>query len=55
MCGGTPTPDPAMPRALFLPHGLSSGARFAVVAPGPRRFVVAVDPLTGRVATGPAR
>ena len=35
----------------FLPHGMSSGGRFTVEAPGPRTYVVTVDALTGRVAT----
>lgn len=39
------------PRVTFWPHGTSSGARFAIHAPGPRRHVITVDPLTGRVAT----
>jgi prepilin-type N-terminal cleavage/methylation domain-containing protein len=43
--------DPAMPRVTFLPHGMSSGARFTVEAPGPRAYVIAVDALTGRVTT----
>ena len=43
--------DPAMPRLTFLPHGMSSGARFTIEAPGPRAYVITVDPLTGRVTT----
>jgi len=43
--------DPAMPRLTFLPHGMSSGARFTIAAPGPRAYVITVDPLTGRVTT----
>jgi general secretion pathway protein H len=43
--------DPAMPRVTFLPHGMSSGARLTVEAPGPRAYVIAVDALTGRVTT----
>ena len=43
--------DPAMPRLTFLPHGMSSGARFTIEAPGPRAYVMTVDPLTGRVTT----
>ena len=43
--------DPAMPRLTFLPHGMSSGARFTIEAPGPRVYVITVDPLTGRVTT----
>ena len=34
----------------FLPEGLSSGATFNIEAPGRRRYVVTVDPLTGRVS-----
>jgi general secretion pathway protein H len=40
-----------IPRVVFLPHGMSSGARFAFEAPGPRRYVMTVDVLTGRVTT----
>lgn len=43
--------DPPPPRVTFLPHGMSSGARFAVAAPGSRAYVIAVDALTGRVST----
>jgi general secretion pathway protein H len=43
--------DPARPRLTFLPHGMSSGARFTIEAPGPRAYVITVDPLTGRVTT----
>lgn len=39
------------PRVTFWPHGMSSGARFAIDGPGPRRHVITVDALTGRVAT----
>jgi general secretion pathway protein H len=39
------------PGVTFLPHGMSSGARFAVEPPGPRAYVVTVDALTGRVST----
>ena len=39
------------PRVTFLPHGMSSGARFAIAAPGSRAYVIAVDALTGRVST----
>jgi prepilin-type N-terminal cleavage/methylation domain-containing protein len=42
------------PRVTFWPHGMSSGARFAIDAPGPRRYVITVDALTGRVATLPS-
>jgi general secretion pathway protein H len=40
-------------RVTFWPHGMSSGARFAIDAPGPRRYVITVDALTGRVTTHP--
>jgi prepilin-type N-terminal cleavage/methylation domain-containing protein len=39
------------PRVTFWPHGTSSGARFAIDALGPGRYVITVDALTGRVAT----
>lgn len=35
----------------FLPHGMATGARFAIATPGPRAYVITVDPLTGRVHT----
>jgi general secretion pathway protein H len=43
--------DPPPARVTFLPHGMSTGARFAVAAPGPRAYVITVDALTGRVST----
>jgi general secretion pathway protein H len=43
-------PPPA--RVTFFPHGMSSGARFVIAAPGPRAYVITVDALTGRVSTG---
>ena len=43
--------DPPPPRVIFLPHGMSTGARFAIAAPGPRAYVITVDALTGRVST----
>lgn len=43
--------DPPPPRVTFLPHGTSTGARFTIVTPGPRAYVITVDPLTGRVTT----
>jgi general secretion pathway protein H len=43
--------DPASPQVTFFPHGMSSGARFAIDAPGPRAYVITVDALTGRVTT----
>jgi general secretion pathway protein H len=39
------------PGVTFLPHGMSSGARFGVETAGPRAYVITVDALTGRVAT----
>jgi general secretion pathway protein H len=42
---------PAGARVVFLPHGMSSGARFVLEAPGSRVYVVTVDALTGRVTT----
>ncbi len=45
--------EAAVPRVTFWPHGMSSGARFTIEAPGPRAYVITVDPLTGRVATHP--
>ena len=35
----------------FQPGGLSSGGVFHLVAPGDRRYLVTVNPLTGRVAS----
>ena len=44
--------DPPAARTItFQPQGLSSGGRFHILAPGERRYVVTVDPLTGRVAS----
>ena len=42
--------DPPPARVIFLPHGMSTGARFAIVTPGPRAYVITVDALTGRVS-----
>ena len=42
------------PRVAFFPHGTSSGARLELGAPGSRGYVIAVDALTGRVATSRA-
>ncbi len=42
--------SPAGLTVRFLPEGLSSGASFHIEAPGPRVFVITVEPLTGRVA-----
>lgn len=45
-------PDPPNARTVtFQPQGLSSGGTFHILAPGNRRFVVTVDPVTGRVTT----
>lgn len=46
--------EAAAPQVTFWPHGMSSGARFAIDAPGPRRYVITVDALTGRVAMLPS-
>jgi general secretion pathway protein H len=43
--------DPPPAAVTFLPHGMSTGARFAIATPGPRAYVITVDPLTGRVHT----
>jgi prepilin-type N-terminal cleavage/methylation domain-containing protein len=44
--------DPPLRRTVtFTPQGLSSGGRFRVGLPGPRVYVVTVDPITGRVVT----
>jgi general secretion pathway protein H len=43
--------DPPPARVIFLPHGVSTGARFAIATPGPRAYVITVDALTGRVST----
>ncbi len=42
---------PAGRPVTFFARGLSSGARLLVDSPDAGRFVVTVDPLTGRVAT----
>jgi general secretion pathway protein H len=34
----------------FFPQGPSNGGRFQLEAPGARRYLVTVEPLTGRVA-----
>jgi len=45
-------PDPPNARTVrFQPQGLSSGGTFHILAPGDRRYMVTVDPLTGRVAS----
>jgi general secretion pathway protein H len=45
-------PDPPTARTVrFQPQGLSSGGIFHILARGDRRYVVTVDPLTGRVAS----
>lgn len=43
--------SPTATGVTFLPHGMSTGARFTVETPGARPYVIAVDPLTGRVTT----
>jgi prepilin-type N-terminal cleavage/methylation domain-containing protein len=43
--------QPAGRRITFYPHGLSSGGRLRIEAPGPRVYMVTVDVLTGRVRT----
>jgi general secretion pathway protein H len=44
--------DPPAARTItFQPQGLSSGGKFHILAPGERRYVVTVDPLTGRVVS----
>jgi general secretion pathway protein H len=42
---------PASAGVAFLPHGMSSGGRVTVDAPGGRRHLITVDALTGRVTT----
>ncbi len=45
-------PDPPNARTVtFAPQGLSSGGTFHILAPGDRRYLITVDPLTGRVAS----
>jgi len=45
-------PDPPTARTVrFQPQGLSSGGTFHLLAPGARRYVVTVDPFTGRVSS----
>ncbi len=43
--------DPPTATVTFLPHGMSTGARFSIATPGARAYVITVDPLTGRVNT----
>jgi len=44
--------DPRVARTVtFFAHGLSTGGRFRLEAPGPVVYVVTVSPLTGRVST----
>ena len=43
--------DPPAPHVTFFPHGMSTGARFAISAAGARAYVITVDALTGRVST----
>ena len=42
---------PSAPSVTFLPHGMSTGARFSLATPGARAYVITVDALTGRVST----
>lgn len=45
-------PDPPTATTVrFQPQGLSSGGTFHLLAPGDRRYVVTVDPFTGRVSS----
>jgi prepilin-type N-terminal cleavage/methylation domain-containing protein len=45
-------PDPPTARTVtFEPQGVSSGGTFYLLAPGNRRYVVTIDPVTGRVTT----
>jgi prepilin-type N-terminal cleavage/methylation domain-containing protein len=45
-------PEPPSARTVtFQPQGLSSGGAFYLLAPGNRRYLVTVDPVTGRVTT----
>jgi prepilin-type N-terminal cleavage/methylation domain-containing protein len=45
-------PDPPTARTVrFQPQGLSSGAVFHILARGDRRYLITVDPLTGRVTS----
>jgi general secretion pathway protein H len=46
IAAGSPAPS-----VMFLPHGMSTGARFALATPGARAYVITVDALTGRVST----
>ena len=44
--------DPPAARTVkFHPQGLSTGGTFHLLAPGQRRYVVTVDPFTGRVSS----
>ena len=44
-------PDPPTAKTVkFQPQGLSSGGTFHIVAPGNRRYIVTVNPITGRVS-----
>ena len=45
-------PDPPSAKTVtFQPQGLSTGGTFHILAPGDRRYVVTVDPFTGRVSS----
>jgi general secretion pathway protein H len=44
------TTEPGQPSTIiFYPQGLSSGGRLHIEAPGPARYVISVEALTGRV------
>ena len=43
--------DPPAPSVTFLPHGMSTGARFVIATSEARAYVITVDALTGRVST----
>ena len=42
---------PTATTVRFQPQGLSSGGTFHILAPGDRRYVVTVEPFTGRVSS----
>jgi prepilin-type N-terminal cleavage/methylation domain-containing protein len=46
--------EPEPPQAvdvMFAPLGFSNGATYHILAPGNRRYVIKVDPFTGRVSS----
>ena len=48
------TADPPSAQIIsFLPQGVTSGGRLRVEIPGRRGYLIALDPLTGRVSTQP--